>query len=317
MDVSSLAEPGGTFTYTLKITNNGVEPFTITDLTDTNLAAPYPPAVAALIGQVVPVGESVSASYEISHDDVGGWDNTAEVTVEDNEGTPASATDSELVEVYDIRPTVTLEKLVDKTVLPEPGGDFNFTLVITNTSVEPVMITQLVDTNLPTESFSDYVGDWLAVGESISIPYTVNHTDAMTYGNWAEVTVEDNEGTPVTERAEQSVEVLDEPPTVTLDKSVDVDSMTEPGGTFNFKLTITNTSVEPVEIADLTSTLSIRKPLELRRRMARSGSGARDRVSNHSHRGRPLQERRVHHRHGQRVRRGFRLGLLSPSKSST
>ncbi len=144
-----------------------------------------------------------------------------------------------------------LEKLVDKTVLPEPGGDFNFTLVITNTSVEPVMITQLVDTNLPTNSFPEYLGKWLAVGESISIPYTVNHTDAMTYGNWAEVWVEDDEGTPVIDRAEQSVEVLDEPPTVTLDKSVDVKSMDEPGGTFNFKLTITNTSVEPVEIIDL------------------------------------------------------------------
>ena len=53
---------------------------------------------------------------------------------------------------------MTLEKLVDKTVLPEPGGDFNFTLVITNTSVEPVMITQLVDTNLPTNSFPEYLG---------------------------------------------------------------------------------------------------------------------------------------------------------------
>ena len=37
--------------------------------------------------------------------------------------------------------TVAIKKLVDKTTLPEPGGDFNYTLKITNTSVEPVVLT--------------------------------------------------------------------------------------------------------------------------------------------------------------------------------
>ena len=68
----------------------------------------------------------------------------------------------------------------------------------------------------------------------------------MTYGNIASVTVEDNEGTPVNAEATQTVEVTDVPPTVTLVKSVDVATMPEPGGVFNFTLTITNTSPETV-----------------------------------------------------------------------
>ena len=63
----------------------------------------------------------------------------------------------------------------------------------------------------------------------IEIPYTVNHTDAMTYGNDAAVTVQDNEGTPVRARAEQTVEVTDVLPTVTLVKSVDVATMAGAG----------------------------------------------------------------------------------------
>ena len=40
--------------------------------------------------------------------------------------------------VTDVKPTVTLTKAVDQTTLPEPGGTFNYTLTVTNTSLEPV-----------------------------------------------------------------------------------------------------------------------------------------------------------------------------------
>ena len=234
---ASIDEPGGLFHFMLTITNNGPEPFTITSLTDTNLLAPYPVTVAALIGQTVPAGESVSASYDIFHDDAGNYDNTAEVVVQDNEGNPDSDIATASVQVNDIPPTVTLEKLVDITLLPEPGGDFHFILRITNTSVESVLITALTDDNLPTEWFPEFVGVyWMAPGEVLDIPYTVNHSDAMTYGNIASVTVEDNEGTPASAEATQTVEVTDVLPTVTLDKSVDVPSLIEPGGTFNYTL---------------------------------------------------------------------------------
>ena len=124
-----------------------------------------------------------------------------------------------------MQPTVTLEKLVDVTSMPEPGGDFHFTLKITNTSVEPVVITQLWDDQMTDPDLVAYLGTFLgrelAPGAFIKIPYVINHTDAMTYGNTATVWVQDNEENTATAEATQMVEVIDVPPTVTLDKSVD------------------------------------------------------------------------------------------------
>ena len=51
-------------------------------------------------------------------------------------------------------PPSSSEKLVDETTLPEPGGDFHFTLRVTNTSVEPVVITQFTDWNVLATSCS-------------------------------------------------------------------------------------------------------------------------------------------------------------------
>ena len=252
VDVEFLDEPGGDFTFTLLITNNSTEEVTITSLTDTNTLSQD---CLDLIGTKLAAGASTPCTYVVSHTDVGGWENTAEVVVTDNDGSTGTDSDTQFVSVVDVRPTVTLEKLVDITTLPEPGGDFHFTLKITNTSVEPVLITQLTDDNLPTEWFPEYVGiKWLAPGEVLEIPYTVAHTDAMTYGNIASVTVEDNEGTPVTADATQLVEVTDVLPTVTLVKTASPSTLPEPGGVFAFTLTITNNSVEDVIISELTDT---------------------------------------------------------------
>ena len=153
-----------------------------------------------------------------------------------------------------MRPTVKIEKLVDITTLPEPGGDFNFTLRITNTSVEPIVIRQLTDWNVSAMVLHPYLGTWLQPGEVLAIPYTVSHTDPMSYRNDASVTVQDNEENYGTATATKTVYVTDVLPTVTLVKSVDVPTMPEPGGVFNFTLTITNNSVEDVIISDLTDT---------------------------------------------------------------
>ena len=252
VDVKFLDEPGGDFTFTLLITNNSTEEVTITSLTDTNTLSQD---CLDLIGTKLAAGACASCTYVVSHTDVGGWENTAEVVVTDNDGSTGTDSDTQFVSVGDVRPSVTLEKLVDITTLPEPGGDFHFTLKITNTSVEPVLITQFTDDNLPTEWFPEYVGiKWLAPGEVLEIPYTVAHTDAMTYGNIASVTVEDNEGTPVTADATQLVEVTDVLPTVTLVKTASPSTLPEPGGVFAFTLTITNNSVEDVIISELTDT---------------------------------------------------------------
>ena len=53
----------------------------------------------------------------------------------------ATASDDETVTVTDVAPTVSLVKSASPTTLAEPGGDFVFTLDVTNTSFESVTIT--------------------------------------------------------------------------------------------------------------------------------------------------------------------------------
>ena len=103
---SELAEPGGVFTFTLKITNTSVENVTITELTDTNALSQE---CKDLVGDVLTPGQSVTCTYPVTHTDAGSYDNTATVKVTDNEKNPATDTDKETVKVTDVLPTVDLD----------------------------------------------------------------------------------------------------------------------------------------------------------------------------------------------------------------
>ncbi|HSK46774.1 MAG TPA: hypothetical protein VLA05_02080 [Coriobacteriia bacterium] len=255
---ASLAEPGGDFTFTLTITNTGTTPFTITSLTDDNLSAPYPAAVQALIGQTLAVGASVSADYTVAHTDAGSYDNTANILVTNSDGLTDTDTDSATVTVTDTPTVVELEKTVAPSSMPEPGGEFIFTLTITNNGVEPFTITSLTDTNLSEPypaAVQALIGQTVAVGENVSASYPISHVEAGSYDNTAEVLVTDNDGSTDTDTDSQTVHVTDVLPTITVTKVADPLSLPEPGGQFGYTIVVTNTSVEPVTLNMLTDTL--------------------------------------------------------------
>jgi hypothetical protein len=244
-------EPGGAFDYTLTIYNTSLEPVTLTALTDTNA---LPTSCTDLIGQTIPVGGSVSCAYSVTHTEPGSYPNTASVTVEDNEGNPASDEDTETVTVTDVMPTVDLTKDVTPATLPEPGGVFTFTLTIKNTSIENVTIAALTDDYPLPSTCTDLIGDALTPGQSVSCTYDVTHTEKGSYDNTASVTVEDNEGNPASDSDSETVTVTDEMPTVDLTKDVTPATRAEPGGVFSYTLTIQNTSIEAVTVTSLTDT---------------------------------------------------------------
>ena len=250
----SLPEPGGDFDFTLTITNTSVEPVEITDLTDSQSGATDFSGCSALIGTSLAAGASTSCTYTVAHSEAGVYDNTASVTVEDNEGNSASDTDDERVEVTDVLPTVTLVKDASPGSLPEPGGDFDFTLTIYNTSVEPVQVTALSDDYTLPVGCTGLVDQWIPVGGNLSCSYTVAHSEAGVYDNTASVTVEDNEGNPASDTDDETVTVTDTPIAISLQKTADPLFLSEPGGTFTYTLTITNPSHEAVTITELTDT---------------------------------------------------------------
>ena len=172
----TLPEPGGTFNYTLTIHNTSTEVVTITALTDTNALSAE---CTALIGTSIPAGGTVSCTYQVSHTAVGSYPNTASVTVKDNENDLASDSDTKTVTVTDIPPTVDLTKSVTPLTLPEPGGTFNYTLTIHNTSTEAVTITALTDTNALSAECQALVGTTLAAG-GIGLVHLHDHL----HGGW-------------------------------------------------------------------------------------------------------------------------------------
>jgi len=89
VDSASKAEPGGVFTYTLSVKNTSIEEVTITALTDSN---PLSPECQALVGTKLAAGASTSCTYTVTHTEAGSYDNTASVTVKDNEDNTASDT---------------------------------------------------------------------------------------------------------------------------------------------------------------------------------------------------------------------------------
>src|SRR5512145_2460875 len=90
-------------------------------------------------------GQVIAASYPVTHTAIGTYDNTASVTVTDNDGTTATASDTESVAVTDAMPSVTVTKTANVTTVPETGGEVTYTVTITNTSAEYVTLVSATD----------------------------------------------------------------------------------------------------------------------------------------------------------------------------
>ncbi len=247
-DPASMAEPGGAFKFTLTIKNTSVESVKITALTDTD---PLSSELLALIGTDLAAGASVSGDYYVTHTHMGTYPDTAKVTVEDDEHGTASAEAKASVEVTDTPPVVDLQKTVTPDTLAEPGGDFTYTLTITNNSVEDVTITALTDTNTLSPALLALIGTTLTPGQVVSGSYTVTQTQAGTYDNTAEVTVMDNEQNIASATDTAQVTVTDVPPEISIAKTTNVTSVPETGGDVIYTFTVTNNSVEDVILTSL------------------------------------------------------------------
>jgi hypothetical protein len=139
------------------------------------------------VGTVLQPGDGYSCAFPGALTGNAGRTQTDVVTVSavDDAGTAVSDDDDAVVSLTDVPPTVT----VAKTALPEervaPGGLFTFGLVITNTSAEPVTITQLKDdvygdlSRLTGSTCAKAVGTTLAPAAQLSCTFTGELTGAV------------------------------------------------------------------------------------------------------------------------------------------
>jgi len=146
--VDEVPETGGnvTFTFTVKNTSSE-EPVTITSLSDSvygTLAGDADCNVDTVLAAGATCEFSITKWVE---GDYSGGDHYNKFTAvaEDNDGTDASDDDDATVDFSDVAPAIEVTKTADTLVLPVPGGNVEFTVVVTNNSQESVTLTTLTD----------------------------------------------------------------------------------------------------------------------------------------------------------------------------
>ena len=150
--------PGGNFTFTLVITNPGPTDLTLTTLVDSvygDLFDSANPDVTSndcdnLEGDILASTDpdsSVTCTFVGNFTGVAGATETdiAEIDAIDENGNPVDDTDDAVVTLTPA-PAIQIVKTVLPGQRPAPGGDFTFTLVISNPGPTDLTLTTLEDT---------------------------------------------------------------------------------------------------------------------------------------------------------------------------
>src|SRR5829696_4516360 len=154
--------------------------------------------------------------------------------------------------------SIEVTKTADPVLLPEPGGNASFSVVVKNTSaVDAVTVSTLTDDvygDLDGKGSCD-VPQTIAAGASYSCSFTAavsgnagsSHTDVVTASG------KDDDGNDVSDSDDATVTITDVASSITLTKTATPTSIQEPGGNATFDVKVDNTSaVDSVTISSLT-----------------------------------------------------------------
>lgn len=272
---TSVDEPGGSVTFSVKVTNTGVDPnnpVTLNTLDDdiynniTTTAHDGITATTCSVPQVIPADDgnvggidTYECTFTAFVDGNGGTSETDTVTASgvDDRGNTLSGEASATVTIDDVQPTISVSKLangVDSAEVLEPGADVTFSVSVTNNSVstDPVTVDTLVDdiylditsTGGEIKSTTCAVPQEIPPGGTYSCSFVAfvgdNYQDSETDTVTASGT--DDEESPVSDSDSAMVTVTDVPSDISLDKTVSPETVDEPGGSVTYSYKVTNTS---------------------------------------------------------------------------
>ncbi len=255
---ASRPEPGGAYSLVMSVSNgSAVEAVTLTSLVD-DVLGDLDGQGDCSVPQVIAAGGTYECSIPRTLLGNAGASESDTVTAaaEDDEGNPVNATDGATFTITDVPPTFTLQKSASPSVIAEPGADVTFSVAITNDGPEPITLTTLVDDNY---------GDLDGVG-TCAVPqvipaggmYTcsfvqfVENDAGETKIDIVSATLTDDDGNTVTKSDTASVETVDAPPSLDLEKSLLYPTaLREPGGTAWYRVVIRNTGTEPFAVDSL------------------------------------------------------------------
>ncbi|WP_208028663.1 DUF11 domain-containing protein, partial [Rhabdothermincola sediminis] len=279
--VTLVVEEGQQVRYCYVVTNPGNAPLLNVSLVDDNgtpliLGDDFAVTLSGLSDQDgdgqaddLAVGGAATGQSALMSFEPGTVMNVATASGSSRSGEHLSDTDTAVVRVDDVAPTIVVTKSADPTSVPEPGAPVTFAVSIHNTSFEPVMVTAITDSIDESTPFDATVaiapitattcetGVWIAPGSTYSCEFTL-----VVSGNAEEVvtdvvraTVIDDDGTTANGEDDASVIITDVPPTVEVTKDDGGASVAAPGGEVTYTVSIHNTSFEPVTITAVTDSI--------------------------------------------------------------
>lgn len=271
---TSLPEPGGVVTFTVQINNDSdpqaddTDPITVISIVD----APYGDltdgsnlnlvSTTCVSGQVIDPGDSYTCKFAVDMlgSQPGDYDDTVSVIAKDDENVGVSAQDDATVTITDVPSVLNVAKSVDKSSLPEPGGDFVYTATISSPAgnVDGIAIDGVVDSVYgaltPADCGLGSFGITLLPGNTLTCVFTINHTGnaGASWTNQISVVAFDDDGADKSKLSnEVTVNLTNVPSSLVLEKDVTPNALDEPGGDVTYTIRVTNTST--VDAVTITS----------------------------------------------------------------
>jgi LPXTG-motif cell wall-anchored protein/uncharacterized repeat protein (TIGR01451 family) len=209
-------EPGGTVTFTVEVTNLGLETLTLTSLAD-DVYGDLDGQGTCAVPQPLAAGGTYTCTFDgaVAGEPGDVHTNTVGAVAVDDDGNGDTASDDAEVTFADVVGAITVVKTANPGQVREPGAAVTFTFVVTNTSTfDTVTITSLVD---------DVLGDLDGVG-TCEVPFTllpgasrtcvvtedVAGVDGDVHTNVVTVTGVDDDGVTLTATDDATVLVIEQ-----------------------------------------------------------------------------------------------------------
>ena len=222
----SLPEPGGDFTFTILVTNtSAVDELTLTALVD-DIYGDLNGMGDCSVSQTIAQGGSYSCSFTVTEIQSPGFSQTDTVTATatDEEGPSAEQSDTATIQITNIPSTITLVKTASPTAFNEPSADVTYTYLVTNgATVDTVTIDTLTDDKLGNlngmgdcsvpQSLAPNGGSYSC---TVTVEVSGNAGDVVT--NVATASGLDDDGSPVSDMDDATVNINDAPPAASLTK---------------------------------------------------------------------------------------------------
>ena len=252
-------EPGANVDYSVVVTNTSkVDTVFISSVTDSQLDGEIGdkcnPSVSTANPAELAPGESLTCSYT---NFVGGnYDkgndsvtNIATATGFDDDSDTVQASGSASVTITDVPSSILLTKNAYRTSMPEPGGDVDFEVVLTNDSaVDSVTITSITDSLFGdiSASCSPLLPANLLPGDFITCKFTkeLKGNAYETHTNIVTATGQDDDGNTIKENDSADVNFTNVPPAASMIKTASKAVVT-------FEVSVKNDSVEELTLTSL------------------------------------------------------------------